>query len=130
MIHPIGPYPHERINPVAGQSQEKFCVSLTHQQGIRAAVHALHGDVSRAKQLRRAVAHFQLQLGIVAEGCQVVRGKGVPQDVRLPTCETRLAVQAGAESSPVRRTNPLVPGTPDATRDANTCSNRQECSFH
>ena len=92
MIHLIGPYPHERISPVAGQSQEKFCVSLTYQQGVLASVHAFHGDVSRAKQLRRAVAHFQLQLGIVAEGCQVVRGKGVPQDVRLPTLEACLAV--------------------------------------
>ena len=50
MLNLIGPYPHERINPVAGQSQEKFCVSSTHQQGVFSTVHALHGDVARAQQ--------------------------------------------------------------------------------
>ena len=58
MIHLIGPYPHERINPVVGQSQEKFCGSSAHQHGVLAAVHALHGDVARAQELRRAMPHF------------------------------------------------------------------------
>ena len=58
MIHPIGPYPHERINPVAGQSQEKFCVSSAHQQGVFPTVHALHGDVTRSQLVCGAVSHF------------------------------------------------------------------------
>ena len=113
MIHLIGPYPHERINPVVGQSQEKFCISSAHQQGVFSTVHAFHGDVARAKELRRAVAHFQLQLGVVAEGGQVVRGKGVPQHIRLPVGEAGFPVQACPEASPVRRTDPFVPGAAD-----------------
>ncbi len=70
------------------------------------------------------MTHFQLKLGVVAEGGQVVRGEGVPQDVRLPTLEAGSAVQAGAETSPVRRTDPLVPGTPDVLQDA--CQGRED----
>ena len=47
-----------------------------------------------------------------------MRGKGVPQDVRLPVDETGFSVQACSETTPVRRANPLVPGTPDALQDA------------
>ena len=54
----------------------------------------------------------------------MVRGKGVPQHVRLPSREARFTVQAGASSSPVRRTDALVPGTPDALQD--TCQRRKD----
>ncbi len=64
------------------------------------------------------MTHFQLQLGVVAEGGQMVRGKGVPQHVRLPVLEVGSAVQAGASSSPVRRTDPLALGTVNALQDA------------
>ncbi len=87
-------------------------------------VHSFHGDVARTQQLRRAVAHFQLKLGVVAEGGQVVRGEGVPQDVRLPVDETGFSVQACSETTPVRRANPLVPGTLDALQD--TCQGPED----
>ncbi len=70
------------------------------------------------------MAHFQLKLGVVAEGGQVMRGKGVPQDIRLPVGEAGFPVQARPETPPVRRTNPLVLGAPDALQDA--CQRRED----
>ncbi len=42
------------LNPLASPGQP----SSAHQQGVLAAVHALHGDVARAQQFRRAVSHL------------------------------------------------------------------------
>ncbi len=68
--------------------------------------------------------HFQLQIGVVAEGGQVVRGEGVPQYVRLPAGETGFPVQACAETTPVRWADAFVSGTPDALQDA--CQGRED----
>ncbi len=70
------------------------------------------------------MAHFQLKLGVIAEGGQVVRGKGVPQNIRLPVGEAGFPVQASPETPPVRRTNPLVLDAPDALQDA--CQRRED----
>ena len=60
-----------------------FLPSLSRPAGsLRDAARLPHGDVARAQQLRRAVPHFHLQLGVVTEGGQAVRGKALPQHAR------------------------------------------------
>ncbi len=54
----------------------------------------------------------------------MVRGKGVPQHVRLPVREAGFTVKAGTASSPVRRADAFIPGVPDALQDA--CQGRED----
>ncbi len=91
---------------------------LVDKQGILMVVHALHRDVASAQQLGRAVTHFELQLGVVAKGGEVVCGESVAQDIRLPCGEAGFVVQEGLESSPVRRTDSFSIRAADALQDA------------
>ena len=38
---------------------------------------SLHGYIARAEEVSGAMPHLELQLGVAAEGGEVVRGKGV-----------------------------------------------------
>ena len=92
--------------------------ALVDKQGILVAVYAFHRDVASAQQLGRAVTHFELQLGVVAKGGEVMCGESVTQDIRLPRGEAGFVVQEGLESSPVRWTDSFSIRAADALQDA------------
>ena len=69
---------------------------------------AFHGDIAGAEEVGGAVAHFELKLGVAAEGGKVVRGKGMPQYIRLPVGKAGGAVQPRPMPPPIRRTDALV----------------------